>query len=124
LSKGGGGLQEDQIAKICTLTFREKYVFSKVSSGFSEFTSSIIAKLEKEHACFAGYRHGDTSHVVVIGKHSDGRIALIDPQQNLYCLLDDNACFAHIAKKDHYYLLRKAKGTLTRAQLQKLGFVV
>jgi len=124
LSQDSLGLYVDQIAKICTFAFRQKYVFSSVPAGFEDFASRIKTQLKKEHACFAGYKQGSASHVVVIGKHSDGRIVLIDPQQQTYCALEDTACLGQIARKERYYLLNKADGALTRAQMQTLGFVV
>lgn len=115
------GLTESEIAKIFILYKGHNYLFAKASS-FEEFAAKITESLAHGHVCFAGYTHpAGGGHVIVIGRHMDGKIVLIDPQQNVYCDLGTPECVAHIGGKASYHLLFRSSEQLTAEQLATLG---
>ena len=115
------GLTESEIAKIFILHDGYNYLFAATSS-FDEFAAKIKETLEPGHVCFAGYTHPTGGHVIVIGRQlSDGKIVLIDPQQDLYCELEKAACATHLGGMSSYHLLFRSTEKLTPEQLATLG---
>jgi len=115
------GLTESEIAKIFILHDGYNYLFAATSS-FDEFAAKIKETLEHGHVCFAGYTHPEGGgHVIVIGRQLDGKIVLIDPQQDLYCELEKAACAAYISGKSSYHLLFRSTEKLSAEQLATLG---
>ena len=93
--------------------FQNKFPTNKWSfstTSLNEMEKYTITNMKIGRVLFCGYEDykEKTSHIFLIGKNSENKVFLFDPQvcKNLICDLNDDNCFQHIKAKDKYYILK------------------
>lgn len=109
------GFSKEEIEMIFILFMGNNFTFT-LTKNFQEFATYIETFLNPGYAIFAGY----TGHVFILARHLNGEIMLIDPQEPIYCNI--NNCQDKIRTGSNYFLLFNSVEKLSKSQLQKLGF--
>lgn len=110
------GFSKEEIEMIFILFMGNNFSF-KPTKNFQEFSTYIETYLHPGYAVFAGY----TGHVFILARRLDGVIMLIDPQEPLYCNI--NECQNRIIEDgSDYFLLFNSAEKLNKTQLQHVGF--
>lgn len=121
-SVGRVGFTQEEIEKIFILITGHNHDF-KATPSSHEFSKWISTFLPPGNVVFAGHE-GQSKHVYLIGRATDGRIVYIDPQLGSICDLSLEECQKYISTNKLFRLMFNSSSKLTSDQLRTLGFSV
>lgn len=119
---GKTGFFQEEIEKIFIMLTGHNHDF-KSTPNSQEFSKWIATYLPPGNVVFAGHE-GQSKHVYLIGRTTDGHILYIDPQLGTICDLSLEECQTFISNNHTFRLMFNSESKLSPEQLRSLGFSV